>query len=355
MFLAPNPFFVPAPSFLEWMKGRYANHPIIDIGCGYGNFTGALLVAGCTGAVGIDLNLEKLEIALTRCPVAVGRLLFGDTRTHSIVQLEQAVIVFARPCHDSAWIEDTVEHARKTASTFLYISKPGNEARDIAGFERRRVAWDIEIGMDGEQCWEFRPLPDGQFREDLADWCLIEAPHGNTGTFKRVWSRDGGDVWFWDWGPSRMSKHGERVITKATISQALKGTGGDWLDKTVTSAWQYWDKRVDDESLDNGWVSPEGRLYRCAYHEHDGMVYDYLLMETVDLEKAGWCKLQRPGGFPHHHFVTRRDLPLTKPQVETLIVAGFRPPIYMLEEAEGDWSAVIDAHDDGEFGGLEKR
>jgi len=361
VILSPTPFFTPTPAFLSWMADHYGEDPIIDAGCGYGNFVEDMLLNGCSGAFGLDLVPEKLDQALTRHPHAVARLLLGDTRNHEIMNVPNAVIVFARPCHDASWICDTYEHAKKSAKTFLYISKPGNEVDDLEGFERRQVAWDIEVGQEGEIAWEFRKIPEDCGRS-MADWCLIDFHEGTGehGTTKRVWVRDGrpGGVWYWGWGPSYTTCNGEDVIAKARIAD-------DWLNWSATTTYQHWAKRVDDETLDNGWVSPEGRLYRCSYWEHDSLVYGYLCrlpeLDGIDkrqLEKAGWCKLQRASPGERHLFVMgfdrkMNDLPMTKEQVATLVKAGFTPPTYMLEEAEGDWSELIAKLDDGEFGGID--
>lgn len=333
MFIAPHPFFEPTAAFILWMASRYSEQPIVDCGCGYGNFVEALRMGGCEGTVGMDLLDEKLEEVHTRYPGAVGRVFYGDTRVHPAMLLEEAVVVFARPCHDASWIAETVAHASATAHTFLYISKPGSEVSDLAGFERRRVAWDIVIGEEGELCWEFRAVPRNAPNE-LARWCLVEfKEHG------LVWARDGGDVWLWGWGPSHCTKGGDPIITEAVITDA-------WLDWSATSAWKRWDKRVNDESLDNGWIDPAGRLYRCAYWEHNGIVYDYLHKEARELEDGGWCKLQRGGASSDRHLFIMgnrspgKDHTLTEPQVKTLLAAGFVPPLYMLDEAEGDWSAL---------------
>lgn len=169
-------------------------------------------------------------------------------------------------------------------------------------------------------------------------------PSGSGGSARREWVRDGGDRWYWGWSPSHCSKRDEVVIEDAWVAD------DDWLDRTKTTSWQRWHERVDDTSLDNGWVSPAGRLYRCAYWEHDALCYEYLRREVRDLENEGWCKLQRSSAMDRHNFVMARRFPgadgpdhrLTREQVQALLDAGFVPPIYMLEEAEGDWSELVE-------------
>jgi hypothetical protein len=322
------------------MAERYAKLAIIDAGCGYGNFTAALIEAGCGGAIGIDLMHEKLENAFEDYPVAAGRLFPGDTTTHPIVKLPDAVIIFARPCHDATWIADTFEHAKATAKTFLYISKRGNEVTDLEGFERRRVAHTIEIGEEGEIIWEFRAVPKEFAGEEPVRWCLIEYNRSNEKPPEHIWVREGRKKWFWNWSPSYAPKRDETVLTEACVAS------DDFIDVKLGTKWQKWHERVNDTTLDNGWVSPEGKLYRCAYWEHDSMVYDYLQMTTTALEKGGWCKVQKSDDMSQTLFIigryADRESNLTKEQVQALLDGGFKIPWYYLEDAEGDWSAEIE-------------
>lgn len=123
---------------------------------------------------------------------------------------------------------------------------------------------------------------------------------------------------------------------------------------------EEWERRVKDVGLDNGWLSPGGDLYRCAYWEHVGLAYDFLGRSDDELLKAGWLKLQRkprlssdsmPPG--RHLFVLgdhcARPGRMTREQVATLVSAGFVPPNHLLELAEGDWSHLYAANDQREL------
>lgn len=120
---------------------------------------------------------------------------------------------------------------------------------------------------------------------------------------------------------------------------------------------EEWERRVKDVGLDNGWLSPEGDLYRCAYWEHVGLAYDLLGCSDDELFKAGWLKLQRKpsDGFKaqeRHLFVLgdhcARPGRMTREQVAALVSAGFVPPNHLLELAEGDWSHLYAANDQRE-------
>jgi len=49
-------------------------------------------------------------------------------------------------------------------------------------------------------------------------------------------------------------------------------------------------------STDSGWLSPEGKFYRCGYMEHIGMARRLGFQES-SLEKLGWVKLTTGHGF----------------------------------------------------------
>jgi hypothetical protein len=343
-FISPAPFFNPAPEFLAWMAANYGSKAIIDAGCGYGNFTEALILNGCPGAVGLDLMHDKIAAGVTRHPAAVTRLLYGDTAKHGVVKLPDAVIVFARPCHSAQWIADTVKHAKATASAFLYISAPGNAAMDLPGFERRRHCVGMEVGDGNEEVWEFRPVPAAFAGDAPVRWCLVEREPGKGA----AWKRDGRNCWFHGWGRPYQTQTDAHVVLQDAWVQ-----DDNWLDHTLTATHAYWSQRVTDTSLDNAWVSPTGEVYRCAYWEHDALVYSYLRMHTHDLEDAGWCKVQRSGRNPHDRdtmFVVRdrkgridAEGSATKEQVRALLTGGWKPPFYFLEAAEGDWSKEVQA------------
>jgi hypothetical protein len=108
---------------------------------------------------------------------------------------------------------------------------------------------------------------------------------------------------------------------------------------------ELWSERVTDTTLTNGWLSPEGVWYRCAYWEHTGLSYDYLNVGEDALLLLGWCKIQKQDAEEKHLLVLDRDdkrrARLTREQVTTLLVNNVVIPAFMLAEAEGDWSAEI--------------
>lgn len=333
----PEPFFNPTEEFLAWFQQEIASAPVIDVGCGQGNLTAALAARGIT-AIGIDLNADKIAMGRRCYPEVRDRLVPLDSTTSSVMHLPGSVLIFARPCHSQDWIEQSVKQAKGYATRFFYISKPGNAADDLSRFQRKRAAHDLIVGAEGEEVWEFKPAVGPLYR-----WCLVES-NWITEATDVTWLRAGDSPLFLDWycgwnkGPTRTRHSDDVVHEEAWISAEANAT--DWLDWTRTSRWQQIHDRVNDTSLTNGWVSPEGRWYRCDYWGHDSLVYDYLLRTTSSLEEDGWAKVQDNGDPDYGVLIILRDKRsgkpnrLTKEQVDTLQNAGIEIPEYLLDDAE---------------------
>lgn len=66
----------------------------------------------------------------------------------------------------------------------------------------------------------------------------------------------------------------------------------------------------------NGWVSPDGKLYKCRYWEHDGLAE--LIIQRLGilgyesavckLEKRGWLKLQTSVSDGRSYFYRWKDV-----------------------------------------------
>lgn len=325
----PLNFFHPTPEFVARMASRCAGRIVVDAGCGYGNTTAALLDAG-VGAIGIDLQEDKVTAGLAAYPELIGKLLVGDVVGHPLLSMDHpTTVLFARPCH-STWVLDAVQ-GLKPGCEIIYVSKPGNEEGDLRGLCYKRMFTDITIGGDGEVAWEVQQ-PSTDYG-DVRRWCLITTRLTGTHEGDTVWARDGGSKWYWNDGPAYMPKKGEQVLQHAMTNDM------DWLDHTLTSDWQRWHERVNDVALKDGWVSPEGRWYRCAYFEHDKVAYDYLRKTTTQLEEGGWARIS----YSEEHYtgwlVTlrrsgEREGNLTREQLATLLAGGVDVPEYLLETAE---------------------
>lgn len=152
------------------------------------------------------------------------------------------------------------------------------------------------------------------------------------------------DVLYHGMGPSHTCRMpGDEILDVVEAEHA------DDLDWTRTTLWQKWDKRVDDTSLQGGWVSPEGRWYRCKGWQHDSLICDYLFMRVRDVEKGGWARIHHQEDGSHLIVVrnSRGDYGgrLTMEQTQTLLDGGVEIPDHMLDAAEGDWSAYMKRKD----------
>lgn len=65
---------------------------------------------------------------------------------------------------------------------------------------------------------------------------------------------------------------------------------------------------------DNGWLSPDGKLYPCEYQGHIALA-ENLGLEGTDIEDAGWIKLQ-DGGWLYPFYL--RSQGVTQAQLDTL-------------------------------------
>lgn len=342
-------FFHPTDAFLDWLAARYGEESgryIIDVGCG----TGLLLekmIKRDIRALGIEIHPYKYQ----DCEERFGRagaaalVMQGDATEHPIVRAPEAVLLFARPCH-SDWIVKTVKRAVRPYSPdrgALYISKPGNAECDLEGLQRVRRCVGMEIGSDGEECWEVFPMnPD--YSQVAHRMCLVRHPSYDPVFEWTEWKQDRGDRWGHHLeGFTWMRKsEGDVVLREAFVNDE------NLLDYTLTSSWQRWDARSKDSSLMEGWVSPDGVFYRCGYHEHDEVIVRYLRRTVREVEEEGWCRVQRDTRDRRYLFTTAgrdgfgsRPHSLTREQVQALLDAGHTLPNYILDDSEGDWSHLM--------------
>lgn len=341
-------FFRPTAAFLDWLTERYGGSDrevfVIDAGCGNGVLLEAMLERKIP-CMGIDLQADKIRA----CHDRIGRILgatsaiHADVVGHPITKMKECVLLFARPCH-SSWVVDTIK-ASDSKHPALYISKRGNEEHDLQGMQYVQRCVGMEVGEEGELVWEVhRPHPD---YEAPQPFCLVQFRDGTI-----AWKRESPDptVWFHDFGRSWFSRHPDDIVLqRAMVNDDML------LDWSHSTDWMYWDDRVKDTSLMEGWVSPDGKFYRCSYHQHDTLAYVYFRKSTPELEEAGWCRVQESYSsrssqmdeYDDKYLFVLRDEDwktprnLTREQVQALLDAGHTLPDYMLEEAEGDWSHLI--------------
>ena len=136
-------FFNPNEKFFDWMA-QFKDKMIYDVGAGCGHVTKLLVDHGHKSVRAIDLfDRETQEVFIDR----------SDGTTYPY--LEGAVVMLCRPCHGRfprRVIEQAVECG---VSTILYISKPSNRKKDLAGWPKfRRSA--TRVGKDNESIYYWK-------------------------------------------------------------------------------------------------------------------------------------------------------------------------------------------------------
>lgn len=121
--------------------------------------------------------------------------------------------------------------------------------------------------------------------------CLVSKPIGASEEREVVWLEDGGDKWYNSpGGRSWQSKSESHIVLEtATVEDEFE------LDMTKTSLGQRLLAQSKDDSLAEGWLSPEGEAHYCQHHEQDLYAWYVLRREVRDLEQEGWGRLGRSG------------------------------------------------------------
>lgn len=147
-------------SFVAWLKDYAGDRFVLDVGCGEGHLTEALLLAGVT-TYGVDIQEvvpEERRERMLEFPSAflVGAHI-GDITSNAWRKiLEQgrgrSVVMFARPCHGSF-----IETVGKWCGQILYVGRPSYVEDDTYGASSRLLlnAPGL-IPLDGEpiEAWE---------------------------------------------------------------------------------------------------------------------------------------------------------------------------------------------------------
>ncbi len=149
---------------LAFLRARVqAGERVLDVGCGEGRFTSALVEAGVQ-AVGIDVAQEPLRRAQARRSAAVARHAAGTAGA----ELDLRVVPphgpwpFAEASFDAVWAGETIEHVMDTAGWLsevrrvlrpgglLLLSTPANDRLTLlrAALSRRAFAAHFDPRSD---------------------------------------------------------------------------------------------------------------------------------------------------------------------------------------------------------------
>jgi SAM-dependent methyltransferase len=341
-------FFQPTEAWYQWVVATFGDAHVVDAGCGLGFVVEALTARGVK-CVGIDSDSVKLDWAYERVRAFPG--LCADVIGHDLTTAQPVVILFLRP-NRGTWVREAILAAHLEARCF-YVSHPKNVLADLGNGTELALAVEwrevpdlvgVEVGDSGERVYEVRRVPaDGDAARDLKLWSLVDS-----GSDDIRWARSahGGLRWVNENGGWCGATDRDVVLEQAVTTDPW------WLCPTRTSGWIALADHVSDPALKSGWVSPEGVFYRCRYHEHDKLAYEYLRRSTPELEQSGWARVHAPRESssapvivvydPRRSRSMDRELGrLTAPQVDALMDAGIVLCSWTLEAAEKGWRGQV--------------
>jgi hypothetical protein len=185
----------------------------------------------------------------------------------------QTLPVFIRPCHSVFFVDRVLKTHREHLIDALYVSKPENLEVDIDTEVFKTEILSDWIGADGEKAYRI------VIKEEKSKmiFCLVKNEMGI------YWKIPSGDYW--------MNTSGGRY-PKSSDDEVLETVEAD--DFTDLD---WWKTSVVDiiDCAGTGWLSPEGRMYRCGYMEHDFIAYYLFKSEPGELLDKGWIRIEGSG------------------------------------------------------------
>jgi hypothetical protein len=263
-------FFVPTEEFMTWILPQVdaSNQSIIEVGAGVGRFarmlSDALPEENCD-VIAIDLyprSLEDSEFTIIKYDATEFRY------------PKDSIVFCARPCH-SDWVEDTIRVCLERAERFYYIGLEDNVERDIGSIlNDKTYLWRkvfTNAGMEGESVYEISSTE--AFFPHLLKFGLIQYSFGQGISWCEL---KGDKVYNYSGGFCHLGK--EEKLLETCVAH-------DWseLDWTKTT--------IRDDSSEEGWLSPEGEFFGCAYMLHDKLAEMYIKKSVRELEALGWCRI----------------------------------------------------------------
>lgn len=124
-------FLEPQDDWVRWLIDHAAGRLIVDVGCGNGQLTRAIVEAGYDGVIGLDMYWD-FERVLNMSPEDRERFATKYAPFEAPCELTRApdlLLVMARPSH-GGWVGDVIRAADPTAEV-LYVSMPHNVDVDL--------------------------------------------------------------------------------------------------------------------------------------------------------------------------------------------------------------------------------
>lgn len=272
-------FFEPSDEYLDWFEGFVQKKLVVDVGCGEGHVVAALQARG-VACIGIDLF-----------PSQEGTNIITGDATKILPSLSSKMMlpVFFRPCHGQ-FIQNVVSAAHEV-SPWLYVGLRKNVEGDLHGYHTKEL--NAPVGLEGEVTILFSAN-----ESDLEDrvrgmdkWWLIRSREGTVYWARRFTALGGrgepcetGGYWINSFGGGFNVGSEEVLATAMAFSE-------DELPQEQTTSYRRYMEAQTDERLFTGWLSPDGKLLRCAYHEHDDFCHVVMKMNVTEAQDKGWMKV----------------------------------------------------------------
>lgn len=148
----------------------------------------------------------------------------------------------------------------------------------------------------------------------MSTYCLVDSGNGMPRWSTLESTDQRGLVWM-DFKGRTVPHESGRVlahIATDTILQIMINAPADVIKMEQELAYRH----LLDPWSDQGWISPDGRFYGCAFYSHDDIAYALLRRTPASLEFEGWVRVHSDS-FSRPH----RDMP--QRQLNTLFDLGF--------------------------------
>ena len=111
------------------------------------------------------------------------------------------------------------------------------------------------------------------------------------------------------------------LLESDTILELLMAKDWDILEelehRQKTTYYQRLKENSTNKELKCGWLSPEGEMHYCEYHEHISYVHEVLGSDVPTIEKQGWLHILKGDRGQPPVFVTHEKR-ITQEQARTL-------------------------------------
>lgn len=131
-------FFDPLPCFPEFIKARYPNKPVVDVGAGVGRMAKTLADAGIK-VLAIDIyERENPEFKVYMMDAT------------EFLYPPQSLPILARPCH-GMFVEAAITNILNQVPEMLYVGLEKNFETDLSDLPYKQEVLPGVVGKNGEK------------------------------------------------------------------------------------------------------------------------------------------------------------------------------------------------------------